>query len=167
MHHNISSQKDSIRKKSKATELLSNCRRAWLFWGSVTGEIIHPWQHPRNKNIFLFQEWLFTTSGIDSVVTAWLLHGMRITAQPQQRCEVSYFNGESGSPEVTEPFCFGCGLAVYCVLQVPWIKHSDLLEEAPWLGGQLSNCSRRIEEHPIRRSAPNRCCLMEKAAGAR
>ena len=56
---------------------------------------------------------------MDLVVTAWLLHGMRITAPPQQRCEVSYFNRESGSPEVTEPFCFGCGLAVYCVLQVP------------------------------------------------
>lgn len=59
------------------------------------------------------------SSEIDSVVTAWLLHGMRITAPPQQSCEVSYSSMESGSLEESEPFCFGCGLAVYCVLQVP------------------------------------------------
>lgn len=43
---------------------------------------------------------------MDSAVTVWLLHGMRITAPPQQRCGLFYFNRESGSPEEAEAFLF-------------------------------------------------------------
>lgn len=62
---------------------------------------------------------IYSSRERDLDITERLLHGMRITAPPQQRAEVSYFNRGSVSPEMTEPFCFGCGLAVYFVVQVP------------------------------------------------
>lgn len=58
---------------------------------------------------------------------------------------LSYSSRESGPPEVTEPFFVLVVAEQFAVFyRCPWIKHSDpSSEEAPWLEGQLSKCSRR------------------------